>query len=88
MTKEVKIGITGIVAIALLVYGINFLKGINMFKSGSGYYVKFDNIAGLVTSSPVYANGFGVSAFGAAGVMVRSNLSKYQAASLVALNQL
>lgn len=59
-TKEVKIGITGIVAIALLVYGINFLKGINMFKSGSGYYVKFDNIAGLVTSSPVYANGFGV----------------------------
>ena len=59
-TKEVKIGIAGIVAIALLVYGINFLKGINMFKSGSGYYVKFDNIAGLVTSSPVYANGFGV----------------------------
>lgn len=59
-TKEVKIGITGIVAIALLVYGINFLKGINMFKSGSEYYVKFDNIAGLVTSSPVYANGFGV----------------------------
>lgn len=59
-TKEIKIGIAGIVAIALLVFGINFLKGINMFKSGSGYYVEFDNIAGLVTSSPVYANGFGV----------------------------
>ncbi|MBR4845669.1 MAG: MCE family protein, partial [Bacteroidaceae bacterium] len=27
---------------------------------GSGYYVKFDNIVGLVTSSPVYADGFSV----------------------------
>lgn len=60
LTREVKIGLAGIVAIAVLVYGINFLKGINMFKSGSGYYVEFENIAGLVTSSPVYANGFGV----------------------------
>ena len=60
LTKEVKIGLTGIVAVAVLVFGINFLKGINMFKSGSGYYVDFENIAGLVTSSPVYANGFSV----------------------------
>ena len=55
-TKEVKIGVTGVVAIALLVCGVNFLKGINMFKSGVGYYVAFENIAGLVNSSPVYAN--------------------------------
>ena len=60
LTKEVKIGLTGIVTVAVLVFGINFLKGINMFKSGSGYYVEFENIAGLVTSSPVYANGFSV----------------------------
>ncbi len=59
-TKEVKIGVTGIVAIALLVFGINFLKGINLLKSGSGYYVEFEDIAGLVNSSPVYANGFSV----------------------------
>ncbi|MBR3896098.1 MAG: MCE family protein [Bacteroidaceae bacterium] len=59
-TKEVKIGVTGIVAIALLVFGINFLKGINLLKSGSGYYVEFEDFAGLVNSSPVYANGFSV----------------------------
>lgn len=59
-TKEVKIGVTGIVAVALLVFGINFLKGINLLKSGSGYYVEFEDIAGLVNSSPVYANGFSV----------------------------
>ena len=60
LTKEVKIGITGIVALAVLVLGINFLKGINLFKSGSDYYVRFDNIAGLVTSTPIYANGYSV----------------------------
>lgn len=59
-TKEVKIGLAGIIAIAVLIYGINFLKGINMFKAGTGYYVEFENIAGLVNSSPVYADGFGV----------------------------
>lgn len=59
-TKEVKIGLTGIAAVALLVYGINFLKGINLFKSNSSYYVEFENISGLVPSSPVYANGFNV----------------------------
>lgn len=59
-TKEVKIGLTGIIAIAVLIYGINFLKGINMFKASTGYYVEFENIAGLVNSSPVYADGFGV----------------------------
>ena len=60
LTKEVKIGITGIVAIAVLVYGLNFLKGINVFKAGNGYYVEFEDIAGLVTSSPVYADGYGI----------------------------
>ena len=60
LTKEVKIGIPGIVAIAVLVYGLNFLKGINVFKAGNGYYVEFEDIAGLVTSSPVYADGYGI----------------------------
>lgn len=60
LTREVKIGLTGIAAIAVLVYGINFLKGINMFKSSSSYYFEFENIGGLATSSPVYADGFGI----------------------------
>lgn len=60
LTREVKIGLTGIVAIAVLVYGINFLKGINMFKSNTSYYFEFENIGGLVNSSPVYADGFGI----------------------------
>lgn len=57
-TKEVKIGIMGIVALAILIYGINFLKGINMFKPTSYYYVKYSNINGLAKSSPVFADGY------------------------------
>lgn len=57
ITKEVKIGIAGIVALCILVYGINYLKGINMFKPSSYFYVKFHNVNGLAKSSPVYADG-------------------------------
>lgn len=57
-TKEVKIGIAGIVALFMLIYGINYLKGINIFKPSSYYYVKYSNINGLAKSSPVYADGF------------------------------
>lgn len=59
-TKEVKIGIAGIIALGMLIYGINFLKGVNMFKPSSYYYVKYNNINGLAKSSPVYADGFKV----------------------------
>ena len=31
ITKEVRIGIAGIVALCVLIYGINWLKGIHMF---------------------------------------------------------
>lgn len=57
ITKEVRIGIAGIVALCILVYGINYLKGINMFKPASYFYVAFQNVNGLAKSSPVYADG-------------------------------
>ena len=57
ITKEVRIGIPGIIALCVLVYGINYLKGINMFKPSSYFYVKFKNVNGLAKSSPVFADG-------------------------------
>lgn len=60
ITKEVRIGIAGIAALCILVYGINYLKGINMFKPSSYFYVKFRNVNGLTKSSPVFADGFRV----------------------------
>lgn len=58
--REVKIALTAIVAIVLVYLLINFMKGINVFKSSNTYYVRFDNIAGLAVSSAVYANGYPV----------------------------
>ena len=60
ITKEVRIGIAGIAALCILVYGINYLKGIHMFKPSSYFYVKFHNVNGLTKSSPVFADGFRV----------------------------
>lgn len=59
-TKEVKIGIVGIIALCILVYGINYLKGIHMFRPSTYFYVNYENINGLTKSSPVYADGFKV----------------------------
>lgn len=57
ITKEVRIGLAGIAALCVLVLGINYLKGINMFKPASYFYVRFQNVNGLAQSSPVFADG-------------------------------
>lgn len=59
-TKEVKIGLSVIVALAILFFGINFLKGINIFKAANYYYASYTNVTGLSTSAPVTLNGFKV----------------------------
>ena len=60
LNREVKIGLLVIIAIAILVFGINFLKGINLFKAANYYYVVYDNVEGLAVSAPVNVNGFKV----------------------------
>lgn len=57
MSKEFKIGIFGIVAIAILVVGINFLRGLNMLSRQNEYYIAFSDARGVEKSSPVLANG-------------------------------
>ena len=59
-TKEVKIALSAIVGIVVLFYGLQFLKGLNVFSSNIVYYVAFDDVSGLSPSSPVYANGYRV----------------------------
>ena len=59
-TKEVKIAMVAIVAIIVLFFGMQFLKGLSLFSSDNTFFVKFDNVSGLSVSAPVYANGFKV----------------------------
>lgn len=60
MKKEIKIGITGVVALIIMYLGINFLKGMSLFSSNDTYYIKFSNAKGLSKSSTVYADGYNV----------------------------
>ena len=58
--KEVQIGLLAIVAVALGYIGVNFLKGIEVFKKTSIYYAHFDNLSGISAAAPVEASGFKV----------------------------
>jgi phospholipid/cholesterol/gamma-HCH transport system substrate-binding protein len=56
--KESKIGVIIALAIALLIWGVNFLKGRNLFTSNRQYFAVFSNIGGLKKTSTVSANGY------------------------------
>ena len=60
MKAELKIGIIGILSILLLIWGINFLKGNNIFGNKNEYFSIYKNIDGLESSSPVRINGLTV----------------------------
>ena len=59
-TKEIKIALVAIVGIIVLFFGMNFLKGVNLFSDDDTYYIRFNNINGLAGSSPIMTNGYKV----------------------------
>lgn len=59
-TKEAKIGLVSIISLALLYFGINYLKGINLFQPTNYYFIAFKNVKDVTVSSPVYVEGFKV----------------------------
>lgn len=59
-TKEVKIALVAIVGIVVLFFGMHFLKGMPVFSNDDVYYATFDNINGLSSSNPIYADGYQV----------------------------
>ena len=59
-TKEIRIALVAIVCILVMYFGINFLKGINLFSTNNAYYMTFDDIQGLGASTPIYADGYKV----------------------------
>lgn len=59
-SREVKIGASVLVALLALVFGINYLKGVNIFKAANYYYASYTNVAGLAQSAPVTLNGYKV----------------------------
>ena len=60
ISKEIQIALVAIAGVAVLFYGMQFLKGLTIFSTEKNYYVKFDDISGLSVSSPIYTNGYKV----------------------------
>ena len=56
-TNEVKIALADIIGVVILYVGLQFLKGTSLFSNQYTYYVRFSDVNGLSTSSPVYGRG-------------------------------
>lgn len=59
-SKEFIIGVCVIAALAILFFGIDYLKGINLFRPANFYVANYDNVEGLSVSAPVTIDGFKV----------------------------
>ncbi|MBO4546773.1 MAG: MCE family protein, partial [Treponema sp.] len=58
--KEIIVAVLAILALFLLYFGFNYLKGINIFNKTTYYVVKFEKMNGLVAQCPVYVKGYKV----------------------------
>ncbi len=58
--KEFKVGVLAAVAIAILAFGYNFMKGKDFFTSTNEYFGKYEKIDGLFKSNPVIIRGYKV----------------------------
>ena len=54
------IGVVSIIGLAFLYIGVNYLKGINLFRPINHYYVTCSNVSEVTVSTPVYVGGFKV----------------------------
>lgn len=59
-SKEFTIGLSVIVALVVMYFGIEYLKGNNVIKPANYYYTTYNNVTGLAQSAPVTINGFKV----------------------------
>jgi phospholipid/cholesterol/gamma-HCH transport system substrate-binding protein len=57
ISSEAKVGLIGIITLAVLIWGINYLKGRNILNSAYSLHAFYDNSGGLEDSSPVLMNG-------------------------------
>ena len=58
ISKEIRVGFVAILAIALFIWGYNYLKGTLLFGTKKVIYTEYPFIGGLTNSSLVLVNGF------------------------------
>jgi len=60
LKTEFKIGLAIVLGVFLLYWGVNYLKGKDVFSTENKYYVVYDNTEGLLATRPITINGFQV----------------------------
>ena len=60
LSKEFLTGFIFLLSIILLIYGIKFLKGVDVFNSNKTYFSIYSNVNGLQVGSTITLNGFNV----------------------------
>lgn len=70
ISKEIKAGLFGLIALFGIYWGVNFLKGIQVFSSSNTIYATYDKSDNLEVSSPVLLRGINI------GTVVATTLSE------------
>ena len=77
ISRPIKIGIFVTVVLFTAIWGLFYLKGLDLFNKESRYYIVYDNIQGLEVSNPVQIKGLKV------GQVTKISFSNEQYQSLV-----
>ena len=56
-SREIRVGVLAVICAGILYFGLNFLKGVNIFSPTDCYYGFFERSNGLTEQAPVYILG-------------------------------
>lgn len=73
VSKEFKIGVVVVCSIAAFIWGVNFLKGTNLFSHKYYLYAVYPKIDGLIPANPVLISGYKVGQISEISLVRRSN---------------
>lgn len=74
-SKNAKIGLAFLVGLVMIYFGINFLKGVNIFQKQNSYISVFNNVNSLNLSSPILINGYQVGLVNSIHLMDNDSMS-------------
>lgn len=74
-SKNAKIGLAFLVGLVMIYFGINFLKGVNIFQKQNSYISVFNNVNNLNLSSPILINGYQVGLVNSIHLMDNDSMS-------------
>ncbi len=73
LSNELKIGIVVICAIVAFIWGINFLKGTNLFSQKYVLYAVYNKIDNLIPATPLLINGYKIGQVAEIGLINKGN---------------